>query len=263
MPQDTIYTISARGKKANEPVDTFLSTFFPNIPFNKIDSVFGFVEASTLYSGRPFLFRQISDEDTAYLYKNNIGVRIPFTNHYCSSNEYKENLPILEKYHKKGNSVITTNEDLARWIKKDFPDYQLEASIIKNIKTHDEIKRVLDIYDTVVLPMELNYKIDFLQNIEHKEHITLFGNGGCALTCPNRICYDYISKTNKKLAKKGYLSRYFHFFIKMGLNNKWCMYNIKPRKLHGVKDFDLEVYKQMGYRRFKLLRENKDRNSGY
>lgn len=68
------FTISARGK--NE-----------RMPLYQIDSVFGFLEASTLYSGRPFLKRQLSEADRVWLEENNIGLRIPFINHFVTSEE--------------------------------------------------------------------------------------------------------------------------------------------------------------------------------
>jgi len=67
-----VYTISARGKKQNQPIEKYLKTYFPNIPLQKIDSIFGFVEASSFYSGRPFTGRQISDKDYEFLKKNSI-----------------------------------------------------------------------------------------------------------------------------------------------------------------------------------------------
>ena len=216
--ENTVYTISARGKKLRQAVQIYLSENFPNIPLSKIDSIFGFVEPTSLYSGRPFLNRQISDKDYQFLQENNVGLRIPFTNHYVSKKEYQKYKPLLEKYHKKGNSLIITNDDFVKWLKKDFPFYKIEASILKEIDSLEKINNALELYDTIVLPMNVNYNIDLLKSIEQKERITLFGNAGCALTCPNRICYDYISKRNKILGNTNFIARivyyYFAFFIK-------------------------------------------------
>lgn len=263
LREDYIYTVSIRGKKANYPIQEFLNQQYPGLELTKMDSVFGFVEPSTLYSGRPFLGRQISDADYAFLLDHNIGLRLPLTNHFCTKDEYEQNKPLLQKYHRKGNSVITTNEDLAKWIRTDYPEYQLEASVLKNINTHDQIDKALTIYDTVVLPMEINLKPEFLTTITRKEKITLFGNAGCALTCPNRICYKYLSKHNKKLSTKNAVSRYLYFIYYLGLVDKWCMHRIKPRELKGLVDFDLDAFKEMGFTRFKMLRENKERSTGY
>ncbi len=260
---NTIYTISARGKKTNQPVKEYLHKYFPNIPLSKIDSIFGFVEKSTLYSGRPFMYTQLSDKDYRFLRENNIGIRIPLTNHYVSKKEYKKYTPLFRKYHKEGNSLIITNDELAGWVKRDFPLYKIEASILKEIDSIEKINAALKIYDTIVLPMNVNNNLQLLGQIDQKERITLFGNAGCALSCPNRICYDYISRKNKVLGSSHLLFRLIYYYFAFVLNNRWCMHKIKPRKLHGVRDLDIDRYYQMGFRRFKMLREHSGRKTGY
>ncbi len=260
---NTVYTISARGKKLKQPIEKYLKAYFPNIPFNKIDSVFGFVEKSSLYSGRPFFRPQISEKDYQFLQNHHIGIRIPFTNHYVSDIEYKKYKTLLEKYHKEGNSLIITNNTFASWIKRDFPYYKIEASILKEIDSLEKINEALKLYDTVVLPMNVNNNTRLLESIEQKDRITLFGNAGCALTCPNRICYNYISKRNKILGNSNYILRSIYYFYSFFVIRKWCMHKIKPRKLHGVSDFDIDKYHQMGFRRFKMLREHSGRKTGY
>ncbi len=261
--KDTRYTISARGKKLNQPVEEYFKTFFPNIPLNKVDSIFGFVKKSSLYGGRPFFRPQISEKDYQFLQNHNIGIRIPFTNHYVSEKEYKRNKPLLDKYHKEGNSLIVTNDTLAEWIKRDYPKYKIEASILKEIDSPEKIYKALKLYDTVVLPMNVNNNIKLLEVIEQKERITLFGNAGCALTCPDRICYNYISKRNKILGNTNLIIRSIFYYYSFFIRRKWCMHKIKPRKLHGIKDFDIDKFYNMGFRRFKMLREHSGRKTGY
>lgn len=261
--QNTVYTISARGKKLNTPVEKYFKTFFPNIPISKIDSIFGFIEKTSLYSGRPFLKRQLSENDYKFLQNNNIGLRIPFTNHYVTKKEYNKYKPLLEKYHKKGNSLIISNDDFVKWVRKDFPLYKIEASILKEIDSIEKINQALEIYDTIVLPMNVNTNLQFLDSIEKKNRITLFGNAGCALSCPNRICYDYISKRNKVLGNTNIIFRIIYYYYSFFIRRKWCMHKIKPRKLHGIKDFDIDKYYQMGFSRFKMLREHSGRKTGY
>jgi len=232
-----IFTISARSKPKDVPVIDFLQISYPQINLADIDSVFGFVEKSTLYGGRQYVEPELNDDDVKQLNKNRIGLRIPFTNHYATKEEYIENREFLEKYHKKGNAVIATNDDLARWIRQDFPKYRIEASVIKNINTHAKIVEAMEIYDTVVLPMRLNQDLDFLKKAKNKKRITLFANAGCALNCPSKICYPSVSKYNKF----------------QGGEFK-CSQTIKYRKLNGMIDFDLEELVGIGFSRFKLLR---------
>ncbi|MFH0757863.1 MAG: hypothetical protein V2B15_11290 [Bacteroidota bacterium] len=261
--REITFTISARGKKEHLPIGEFLETHFSTIPLRQVDSVFGFLEPSTLYSGRPFLARQLSEADTAWMYENSIGVRIPCTNHLVSGEEYRQHIPFFEKYERKGNSVICTDDKLARWIRRDFPGYQIEASILKETDTHEKIDRALDLYDTVILPMNLNQKTGFLASIAQKERITLFGNAGCALTCPDRICYWKISETNKKLAAYQPLRRYLTFMLQLGITSDWCSNRLHPRKLKGMVDFDLDHLYGLGFKRFKMLRERRQLQTGH
>lgn len=240
MPEDkgVSFTISVRGNAEDIPVMEFLERNFGGISLARIDSLFGFVERCTLYGGRPFLGPQLSDEDVQALYSHSIGLRLPLTNMYVREEEYREYQWFLEKYHRPGNSVITTVDELARRIRRDYPDYQIEASVIKNIDTYDKIDVALDLYDTVILPMRLNPQFAFLDNIqsEKKQRITLFANAGCAFNCPAKICYEAISRMNKF---KGAPFR--------------CSQATMPRPLLGMVSFDLQKLSTAGFRRFKLL----------
>jgi hypothetical protein len=231
------YTISARAKPDGVAVLPFLAKHFPRIPVIEIDSVFGFVERSTLYGGRVFAAPELTPHDVSQLYYAGIGVRLPLTNHYVELGEYENNQPLLETYHREGNAVICTNDELARWIRRDFPKYRIEASVIKNLKTPARIAAALELYDTAVLPMELNDELDLLAGLADKPRITLFANAGCALTCPSRICYASVSRLNK------------------GQGGEFkCSQPLKERELRGMVDFDLERYVAMGFDRFKVLR---------
>lgn len=232
------YTISARGKNAALPIQQFIKRNFSNIPIAEIDSFFGFTTHTSLYGGRIWKATEISEYDIRSMYKMDINLRLPLTNHHVSREEYEEILPFLQKYYRPGNSIIITNDDLARWIKADFPDYRLEASVIKNIKSLKKIEEAEQLYDTVILPMSCNNDEEFLLSIKNKQIITLFANAGCALTCPAKICYPSISKANKT----GDASLF------------QCSQELKYRDLLGMLDFDLEHLRELGFERFKLLR---------
>lgn len=240
------YTVSARGKSSKLPAFAFLRQNYGNLQLNEIDSLFGFVEKSTLYGGRGFVGRELSDRDVAQLNNAGIGIRLPMSNHIVDRKEYRLNKWLLNKYHKPGNSIICTNDDLARWIREDYPDYRLDASVIKNIKTHRKIVAAMELYDSVVLPMPVNEDLEFLGHIEDKDKITLFANAGCALTCPSRICYPSISKINK------------------GRGGKFqCSQDFKDRDLLGMVDFPLQPYIDLGFHRFKLLRARPSSMTGF
>lgn len=235
------FTISARGKANEVPVLAFLARNFPHIPIAEIDSVFGFVEHSPLYGGRPFVQPDLTPRDVQEMNYARVGLRLPLTNHYVSEAEYAEAAPFLQKYHREGNAAIVTNDDLARWLRRDFPAYTIEASVIKNLKSYDRIREAFGLYDTLVLPMELNADTSFLAGLPNKERITLFANAGCALTCPSKICYVSISKYNKS-----------------GEGELRCSQPLKQRDLNGMVDFDLAALQDLGFNRFKLLRARQD-----
>jgi len=246
------YTISARNKQAGEPIQRFIKEHFSDIPIEQVDSFFGFTTYTSLYGGRMWDNRklngaEISEYDIRSMYKLDINLRLPLTNHHATLEEYKENIPFLKKYYRPGNAIITTNEDLARWIRADFPDYQLEASVIKNIQSLRQIEEAAKIYDTVVLPMSCNEDEPFLKSIEDKGIIRLFANAGCALTCPSKMCYPSISKGNKVKDPSMFQ----------------CSQKLKERELMGMIDFDLEYLQELGFTRFKLLRSRKNNMTGH
>ena len=241
------YTISARGKLAAAPIQRFIERNYSHIPPEQIDSFFGFTEHSTLYGGRLFAGTELSRYDVRSLYRMNINVRLPLTNHHATREEYEENLPFLENYHRPGNSLIITNDELAGWIRADFPDYKLEASVIKNINTLKKVEQAFEIYDTVILPMASNDDEELLLSIENKKHITLFANAGCAYTCPSKICYPSISKANKTGDHKLFQ----------------CSRKLKERNTIGMYDFDLDYLQSLGFERFKLLRPRQGDMTGF
>jgi len=245
-PPVATFTVSARGKPADLPVFAYLRENYGNLRINEVDSLFGFVEKCTLYGGRKFTARELSNNDVQQLNSAGIGIRIPMSNHVADLKEYRLSMWLLRKYHVSGNSIICTNDDLARWIREDFPDYRLDGSVIKNITSHKKIEAAMELYDSVVLPMPVNEDLEFLAEIENKDKITLFANAGCALTCPSRMCYASISKINK------------------GRGGEFkCSQPIKDRDLLGMVDFPLQPYIDLGFHRFKLLRSRPNSMTGF
>ena len=242
-----ILTVSARGKNPQKPIFSFLREHYGNLDLNQIESVFGFRERSTLYGGRYFQNPELSERDVSQLNNAGIGFRIPFTNHFVDREEYQENKTLIAKYHHELNSIICTNDELAKWLRSDFPKFKnIEASVIKNINNPVKIKKALGIYTCAVLPMTCNDDLNFLNSIKNKTQIRLFANGGCAYTCPSKICYRSQSKLNK--FKGGEFQ---------------CSQPIKERELKGMVDFDLEPLLKKGFTKFKLLRSRPGQMTGY
>ncbi len=245
-PRPSRFTLSARGKDPQLPILRFLAREFPHIAIAQVESVFGFVEPSTLYGGRPYGSPELSPRDVMVMYECGIGLRLPLSNHHVTRDEYERNRPFLARYHRKGNSVITTSEELAAWVRGDFPEFEIEASVIKEIDSDEKIARALGVYDTVVVPMRLNLELDFLERVEPKERITLFANAGCALTCPSKICYPSFSQANKFTG-----------------HETMCSFELRPRELYGMLDFDLDKLSAMGFARFKMLRTREHGLTGF
>jgi hypothetical protein len=241
------FTISARGKQSAMPIYQFIKENYSHIPLEQIDSFFGFTEASTLYGGRFFFSTELSRYDVRSLYKMDISVRLPLTNHHATPEEYEENAEFLEKYHRPGNSLIITNDKLAGWIRQDYPEYRLEASVIKSINNLRKVDEAFKMYDTVILPMDSNDDKAFLKSIDNKKNITLFANAGCAYTCPSKICYPSISKANKTDD---------HSLFQ-------CSQKLKERNTIGMYDFDLDYLQSLGFERFKLLRPRQGNMTGF
>lgn len=247
IPTDIDIVISARNKAPYTPIMTFLRDNYGHLPLGQIESIFGFAESSTLYGGRPFGGREFSNQDVEQMNDAGIGLRLPLSNHWVSDEEFEENIWLLEKYHRRPNSVIITRDDLAKRIRNEFPDYQVEASVIKHLATKEKIEKALEIYDTVIPPMATNLDAELLKSLEHKDRITLFANAGCALTCPAKICYPSISKANK-FTSEGSIK---------------CSAGDKPREVLGVNQFNLVELRDLGFKRFKMLRSRPDNMTGF
>jgi len=175
------------------------------LKYGSIDSVFGFaLKHVPLYGGRWFSQSEcLSQKHIEMLKSNGIGFQLALSNCHFSEELYKETIPILESLENKRNGVICVNDELAKRVKKDFPLYNIKASGIKRIRTHEKIKYAMDIYDSVTLPPWIVDKGgDFLQAIEEKERIVIFLTMGCGYFCKESDsdrCYRKMSDFNINL----------------------------------------------------------------
>jgi hypothetical protein len=238
-------TISARGKPTFLKMDEWFS-HFNRSGYNNITGVFGFTkERSPLYGGRIWGQSspnvgpdgaEITDEDYVWMLANGIKLKILLSGDKVSKQHYEESLPLLEKYHTKGNSVVMVNDKLAEWVRRDYSDYTIEASVIKQTQ-FSEIEKVLDIYDRLHLPMHLNDDEEELKKIKQKDRIVLFANAKCAYGCRSQICYATIATANRTGDASVY--RCSQMF---GLT--------KPPS--GMKVFDMEKLNNLGFFNFKV-----------
>ncbi|GAB6039428.1 hypothetical protein [Endothiovibrio diazotrophicus] len=235
------FSVSARRKAPDQPIGAFLAEFFSDVP---VRSVFAFREYSSLYGGRRFVEPELSEADVAWMYDHGIGYRIPLQTSLLNRADYLRNQPFLARYHRKGNSVIVTHTDLAQWIREDFPDYEIEASVINRITSVDDLDAWFRIYDVVVLHPRLNTKRDELATIAAKQRIRLFANAGCMYRCPTMECYESFTLMNKRFPGAEISCAQLH-------NPR---YNAFIASLDEMTEFDVAALAEAGFTRFKKLR---------
>ncbi|WP_321468195.1 sulfotransferase domain-containing protein [Halarcobacter sp.] len=233
------YTISSRSMSHNMNLFSYVNSNFSYLHPSTIESLYGFCEDfSPLYGGRFFnVVNKLLKYQIDEIYKHHKSISLTLTNHFFDEKSYLSSYKILEKFHKAGNSIVCLNDELACKIKKDFPLYSIKASLIKNLNSLEKVKNALEIYDYVVIPMEMNDNDKFLESLPEKNRIILFGNAGCAYNCTSRICYKTVS----------------NYQLKNELSNVLCSKDNLERENLGIVYFDIEKFKEMGFSYFKLI----------
>lgn len=236
--EGVVFDVSSRFVIPDASILNYLKVYFMYLNLNQIETVYGnVVYPSKLYGGRIYnLEHSMTDRHVQQLYDANMGVSLTLTNHFFDAQIYDDNRYFLERFHKPGNTIVCTNDELAKRIRSDFPQYKLKASLIKHLNTQKKVEKALEVYDYVVIPMDKNDDAAFLQALPEKDRIYLFGNATCAYNCPSRSCYVGFSQTNQHQ-----------------LNTSPCSIPTKARADHGFIFFDIKAFKDMGYHRFKLV----------
>jgi len=227
----------------DDPID-YLKIYYMYLDIEQIKSVFGnAVYPSRFYGGRTYnLEHSLTDAHIRTLNEQGKGVTFTLTNHYFNEDVYQANQYFLQKHHRQGNGIVCTNDELAKRLRNDFPDYTLKASLIKHLNTVEKVTRALKIYDRVIIPMNKNDDDDFLQQLPEKSRIVLFANANCAYNCTARTCYAAISQVFWGLEKKSKCSK------------DWL-----PRPDLWLSFFDVEKFGQMGFQHFKLVEHMDDK----
>jgi hypothetical protein len=232
------YSVSGRWVGTRMEMIKYLQFYYIYLNISQIQSVFGSTtEYSDFYGGRVYeAEKSLTQPQLDTLYSKNINLALTLTNHFFSKELFDKNLPFLEKHHRQGNVVICTSDELAKLIRTNFPLYKLRASIIKNLNTIKKIKKAYDLYDDVVIPMDMNDDDEFLESLPQKERLMLFANAACAYSCPARICYPGISKVNQAKAE---------------------IVRCKKREIglyeYAYYFFDVDKFYNMGFSNFKLI----------
>lgn len=232
------FSVSSRDIRPEMDIIAYLKIVYIHLNIGQIKEVFGnCVFPSQLYGGRPYdLKYALTREHVRTLERHGIGLALTLTNHFCNDESYRHSYDFLKTLHRKGNSIVCTSDDLAIRIRNDFPDFTLKASIIKNLDTKAKIETALRLYDYVTVPMNINDDDAFLSGLTEKERVILFGNAGCAYTCPDRSCYLGFSQE-----------------INGEPVTSVCSKTRIPRPDQGQVWFDLAKLHRMGYTFFKVI----------
>ena len=215
--------------------------------YKDIDYAFGQVESSsTLWGGRIYDGINLTKIDIYWLYDNGIGLKLPLSNKFISNDAYLEAKPLLKQYHRKGNAIITSTDKLAKHIKDDFPDYEIEASCIQDVIDTEKLEKkiALGLYNTIVLPIHMNDDTTFLKSIKDKEKIRLFLNAECSYTCPKKVCYGTTSRINTGKQDKMMCS-----FWDLGMERTFYKDNIDWNNFY----FDKLKFDKIGIKKYKLV----------
>lgn len=197
-------SLGARYKKPEESIINLIQRY--NLEYNSlrlphtVDSIYGFSEACPLYGGRPYQREELSLEDIRTMYDLGIAYRIPIQAYNVTNEVYKESIPFLNKHHREGNVLIIQDDALAEKIRNDFPNYKIEASIIKRLSTIEEMVQALKLYDTII-PHQKSFDttIDKTKlSYELIKSLRIYLCHGCIYNCDSYICYPTFSKLNKK-----------------------------------------------------------------
>lgn len=232
------YTASARWIEPDLGVLEYLQLLYPFVRPEQVGSLYGFTKTfSPLYGGRRFAARHgLARHHLEEMEERGIGLSLNLTNHYFDEAAFEASRALLEQHHRPGSSITCFNDELARRIRAEFPEYRLHASIIKNLNSVERVEAALALYDRVVIPMERNDDVAFLQALPEKGRIILFADASCAYNCPSRSCYVGFSQE-----------------IQRRPVTADCSIPKYERERLGRLFFDLGGLGEMGFRHFKLV----------
>lgn len=129
-----------------------------------------------------------SDSLIDYYYNKNIKIALTFSNHNIDLSDKLGN-HLLEKFHKKGNALIIVNDELRKYVRENFPQYDLIYSItgmgLLNIPLQDSdiefYKKLEEDYDWIVPRFE--HIFDPRSNELNKSKWEVMLNDTCVYGC--------------------------------------------------------------------------------
>jgi hypothetical protein len=188
-----------------------------------------------------------------YYYSKGVSIALTFSNHKINVNDPLGN-ELLEKFHKEGNALIIVNEDLRRYVRENFPKYDLIYSITGmgtlNIPLEDEdiafYKQLEQDYDWIVPRFEhiFDKRADELDKTKWEVML----NDTCVYGCKH---YDAHFKAiaDENTAGRPYSAEVEECWLPKFDPNKDSKYNcmdIDPEHMRKLQDMGVQSFKITG-----------------
>ncbi|MBR7131885.1 MAG: hypothetical protein IKC82_07880 [Lentisphaeria bacterium] len=142
--------------------------------------------------------------------------------------------------------VTTASPVIARFIRKNFPDIRICASVNMEIGTPEAVEYLLDDFDCFYLKREYNYdseRIKIMRDFCHKhgKKLYILANSGCLNFCPARTFHDNLVAHQHEIPE-GAMS--FHGMCTQFLKQEKNAGNILA-KSNFIRPEDVDLYEEL------------------
>jgi len=168
-------------------------------------TVYDGIENCTWNGGRLHKYIPYNKKIKEHYYDLGWSINLTFSNTKINLNDEKGNY-LLKEFHKEGNGIILVNDDLRKYINKNYPKYKLIHSItacgdIQGFPLREEdlifYKDKLKKYDMIIPRCDSTF--DKKLRILDKEKIEILISDTCILNCPHfGKHFKDIAKHNEK-----------------------------------------------------------------
>lgn len=146
------------------------------------------------------------------------------------------------------NGVIVASEALYHHVKKNYPKYALIASCVPNEKSLKYYRRMMKLYDLVVLAPDLNTDHHFIGKLD-PDRLEVLVNEECLTGCPHRrLHYDLLARANLT-HDWDIIEETYNFCIK---SHGYDKSEKEASALMAISPGEVEALKRLGVKRFKI-----------
>lgn len=156
-----------------------------------IDSVYGCFPGCSMNGGRAYIRERTSvgkmDDTFSLLQEHGVKPRLTFTNMLAGQEHLRDRYfnAILEVGARHGAEAIVHSDAVGDYIRENF-GMNLVLSTTRAIEKVDELNRMVDLYDFVVLNYNRHKDPAFLLSIEKPQKVEVMVNEFCQHGCPHR-----------------------------------------------------------------------------